>query len=73
MELIRIRDKNPAYGSWDPIPKLNVSLFTKGCFVHLDFMRKAVLGIQMFLGLLDPNPDPLVRGTAPAPDPSLFS
>jgi hypothetical protein len=23
----------------------------------------------MFLGLLDPNPDPLVRDTDPAPDP----
>ena len=33
----------------------------------------AVLGIRirMFLGLSDP--DPLVRGTDPAPDPSLFS
>ncbi len=29
----------------------------------------------MFLGLSDPDPDPLVRGTDPgsAPDPSLFS
>ncbi len=24
----------------------------------------------MFLGLLDPDPDPLVRGLDPAPDPS---
>jgi hypothetical protein len=31
--------------------------------------------IRMFLGLLDPDPDPLVRGTDPdqKPDPSLFS
>jgi hypothetical protein len=41
-------------------------------------MYKAVLGIRiqihrirMFLGL--PDPDPLVRGADPAPDPSLFS
>jgi hypothetical protein len=29
----------------------------------------------MFLGLQDPDPDPLVRGTEPdpAPDPSIFS
>jgi hypothetical protein len=37
----------------------------------------AVLGIRirMFLDLLDPDPDPLVRGTDPnpVPDPSLFS
>ncbi len=25
----------------------------------------------MFLGLLDPDPDPLVRCTDPAPDPSI--
>jgi hypothetical protein len=25
----------------------------------------------MFLGLLDPDPVPLVRGTDPAPDPSI--
>jgi hypothetical protein len=27
--------------------------------------------IRMFLGLLDQDPDPLVRGTDPAPDPSI--
>jgi hypothetical protein len=32
---------------------------------------KAVLGIRMFLG--HPDPDPLVRGTDPDPDPALFS
>jgi hypothetical protein len=26
----------------------------------------------MFLGLLDPDPDPLVRGTDAAPDPSII-
>jgi hypothetical protein len=31
---------------------------------------KAVLRIRMFLGL--PDPDPLVRGTDPAPDPSII-
>jgi hypothetical protein len=25
----------------------------------------------MFLGLLDPDPDPLVRGVDPDPDPSI--
>jgi hypothetical protein len=29
--------------------------------------------IRMLLGLPNPDPDPLVRGTDPAPDPSLFS
>ncbi len=33
---------------------------------------KAVLGICMFLGLQDPDPDTLVGGTDPDPDPSLF-
>jgi hypothetical protein len=28
--------------------------------------------IHMFLGLLDPEPDPLVRGTVPDPDPSII-
>ncbi len=34
---------------------------------------KAVLRIRirMFLGLLYPNPDPLVRGMDPNPDPAL--
>ncbi len=34
-----------------------------------------VLGIRirMFLGLQDPDPDPLVRGPDLDPDPSLFS
>ncbi len=27
--------------------------------------------IHMFLGLLDPDPDPLVRGMDPDPDPSF--
>ena len=27
--------------------------------------------IHMFLGLLDPDPDPLVRGMDPDPDPAL--
>ena len=27
--------------------------------------------IRMFLGLLDPDPDPLVRGMDPDPDPDL--
>jgi hypothetical protein len=26
----------------------------------------------MFLGLLDPDPDPLVRGMDPDPDPSMI-
>jgi hypothetical protein len=28
--------------------------------------------IRMFLGLLDPDPDLLVRGMDPAPDPSII-
>jgi hypothetical protein len=43
------------------------------CVLQGSGIRKAVLGIRirMFLGLA--NPGPLVRGTAPDPDPSLFS
>jgi hypothetical protein len=33
-------------------------------------LMKAVLLIRMFLGLLDPDPDPLERGTNPAPYPA---
>ncbi len=29
--------------------------------------------ISMFLGLLDPDPDPLVRATNPVPDSDLLS
>jgi hypothetical protein len=32
---------------------------------------EAVLRIHMFLGLLDPDPDLLVRGMDPDPDPTL--
>jgi hypothetical protein len=28
--------------------------------------------IRKFLGLIDPSPDPVVRGTDPAPDPSII-
>jgi hypothetical protein len=40
-------------------------------FITRKFMLETVLRIRiaMFLGLLDPDPDPLVRGTDPAPDP----
>ncbi len=31
-----------------------------------------MLRIRMFWGLLDPDPDPLVRGTDPDPDPSII-
>jgi hypothetical protein len=31
----------------------------------------AVLRIRMFLGFLDPDLDPLVRGMVPDPDPSI--
>ncbi len=34
---------------------------------------RALLGIRMFLGIQDPDPDPLFRDTEPYPDPSLFS
>jgi hypothetical protein len=33
-------------------------------------MRKPVLRIHMFLGLLDPDPDPSVRGMDPDSDPA---
>ncbi len=32
-------------------------------------MLSAVLRIRMFLGLLDHDPDPIVRGMDPDPDP----
>ncbi len=35
--------------------------------------RNRIRRIRMFLGLPDPDLDPLDRGTDPDPDPSLFS
>jgi hypothetical protein len=37
--------------------------------VSLSVLR---IRIHMFLGLLDPDPDPLVRGMDPDPDPSII-
>ncbi len=34
-------------------------------------MRIRIHRIHMFLGLLDPDPDPLVRGMDPDPNPSI--
>jgi hypothetical protein len=34
-------------------------------------LRIRIRRIHMILGLLDPNPDPLVRGKDPDPDPAL--
>jgi hypothetical protein len=45
--------------------------FQKLSFLAADLLYLSVLGIRMFLGLLDP--DPLVRSTNPDPNPSLFS
>jgi hypothetical protein len=44
---------------------------------HLSYMgcpKKSMLliRIRLFLGLLDPDPDPWVRGKAPDPDPSII-
>jgi hypothetical protein len=41
--------------------------------ISWDSSFKGVLRIRihMFLGLLDPDPDPLVRGMDPDPDPSI--
>ncbi len=41
---------------------------------HLQSCRAASVAdpIRMFLGLLDPNPDPTVRGMDPDPDPSVI-
>jgi hypothetical protein len=35
-------------------------------------IRIRIHRIHMFLGLQDPDPDPLVRGMDPDPDPSIF-
>jgi hypothetical protein len=35
-------------------------------------LRIRIYRIHMFLGLLDPDPDPLVRGMDPDPDPSVI-
>jgi hypothetical protein len=35
-------------------------------------LRIRIRRIRMFLGLLDPDPDPLVRGMDPDPDPSII-
>ncbi len=35
-------------------------------------IRNRIQRIHLFLGLLDPDPDPLVRGMDPDPDPSII-
>ncbi len=35
-------------------------------------IRSRIHRIHMFLGLQDPDPDPLVRGMDPDPDPSII-
>jgi hypothetical protein len=35
-------------------------------------LRIQIRQIQMFLGLLDPDPDPVVQGMDPDPDPSII-
>jgi hypothetical protein len=55
----------------DPDANLDPSIFI---IELLDANKKPVLRIRihrihMFLGLLDPDPDPSVRGMNPAPDP----
>ncbi len=40
--------------------------------MHKPVLRNRIHRIHMFLGLLDPDADPLVRGLDPAPDPSII-
>jgi hypothetical protein len=40
------------------------------CPVFRIWIRSRIHRIHMFLDLLDPDPDPLVRGMDPAPDPA---
>ncbi len=42
-----------------------------GVAIYISLLRILIRRIRMFMGLLDPNPDPLVRGMDPAPDPSI--
>jgi hypothetical protein len=41
--------------------------------IRIRIHRIRIHRIHMFLGHLDPDPDPLVRGMDPAPDPDLDS
>jgi hypothetical protein len=56
---IRIRD--PGWKKSDPGSGINIP----------DTQPVLRIRIRMFLGLLDPHPDPLVKGMDPAPDPSI--
>jgi hypothetical protein len=49
--------------------KLTLSASVLGSRIRRFRIRNRIRRIRMFLG----HPDPLVRGTDPAPDPSLFS
>jgi hypothetical protein len=51
---------------WEVKDSTHSSLTNK---VRRSFLR---IRIRKFLGLLDPDPDPLVRGTDPDPAPSIF-
>ncbi len=53
------RSRLPLYSSTCAITKINF------------FLQVLRIRISMFLHLLDPDPDPLVRGTDPPPDPSI--
>jgi hypothetical protein len=39
--------------------------------LYFAVLRIQIHWIRMFLGLLDPDPDPSVRGMDPDPDPSI--
>ncbi len=53
---------------------VQANVHTLGLYRKVDFSFLAVFRIHrihVFLGLPDPNPDPLVRGMDPDPDPAL--
>jgi hypothetical protein len=70
---IRHRDRLKFSVSSTGRPKLNVKEFNGLVHEYRNpQVLRAVLRIRMFLGLLDPHPDPLVSGTGPDPEPSII-
>jgi hypothetical protein len=61
------------WGNRKKISQIIKDYFCLTFFLFIIFWSITVLRmrIHMFLGLLDPDPDPLVRGMDPDPDPAL--
>jgi hypothetical protein len=68
--VVRVVDRNHFQGGQGGAFHSKAETILPGKSQYFFWVSKAVLRIRMFLGLLDPDLDPLVRGTDP--DPSVL-